>query len=141
MTLAGTIRATRADVRGAIHDALRSIVAGVADGYALRAEVALADGTPPVVNTARESAWARVAAGRVLGEDAVVPLGTVNMGGEDFAFYLERVPGCFLRIGAREAGGLPVPAHSPRFVAAGESLFTGAAVLAECARVASAAGA
>ena len=141
VTLAGTIRATRADVRGAIHDALRGIVAGVADGYALRAEVALADGTPPVVNTARESAWARVAAGRVLGEDAVVPLGTVNMGGEDFAFYLEQVPGCFLRIGAREAGGLPVPAHSPRFVAAGESLFTGAAVLAECARVASAAGA
>jgi len=66
-----------------------------------------------------------------------VPFGTTNMGGEDFAFYLERIPGCFLRIGAREEDGERIPAHSPRFQSAEESLFIGAAVLAECARVAS----
>jgi hippurate hydrolase len=49
---------------------------------------------------------------------------------------MEKIPGCFLRIGAREAGGEPAPAHSPRFTAAEESIFVGAAVLAECARVA-----
>ncbi len=59
------------------------------------------------------------------------------MGGEDFAFYLEKIPGCFLRIGAREAGGEAVAAHSPRFHAADGAIFVGAAVLAECARVAS----
>src|SRR5437763_12874824 len=48
-------------------------------------------------------------------------LGFVNMGGEDFAAYLERMPGCFLRIGAREPGGEPIPAHSPRFYAAERS--------------------
>ena len=58
------------------------------------------------------------------------------MGGEDFAFYLERMGGCFLRIGAREQGGEPIAAHSPRFAPAEEALFVGAAVLAECARVA-----
>ena len=71
--------------------------------------------------------------------DGVVPLGITNMGGEDFAYYMERIPGAFLRIGAREAGGDPTPAHTPRFVAADGSLFVGAAVLAETARVASAA--
>jgi hippurate hydrolase len=61
------------------------------------------------------------------------------MAGEDFAHYLERIPGCFMRIGAREEGGEPIPAHSPTFYAAEESIFVGAAVLAETARVASAA--
>src|SRR5207244_1929482 len=42
-----------------------------------------------------------------------------------------------LRIGAREPGGEPIPAHSPRFYAAEESIFVGAAVLAETARIAS----
>jgi hippurate hydrolase len=59
------------------------------------------------------------------------------MGGEDFGFYLERMPGCFLRIGAREPGGAWLPAHSPRFQAAEASIFVGAAVLAETARRAS----
>jgi hippurate hydrolase len=58
------------------------------------------------------------------------------MGGEDFAFYLERIPGCFLRIGARENGGERIAAHSPRFYADEWSIVVGGAVLAECARVA-----
>jgi hippurate hydrolase len=51
---------------------------------------------------------------------------------------MERIPGCFLRIGARERGGVAIPAHAPKFYAAEESIFVGAAVLAEAARVASA---
>jgi metal-dependent amidase/aminoacylase/carboxypeptidase family protein len=74
----------------------------------------------------------------VLGPAAVVPLAGTNMAGEDFACYLERLPGCFLRIGARESGGTFLPAHSPGFYAAEESAFIGAAVLAETARRASA---
>jgi metal-dependent amidase/aminoacylase/carboxypeptidase family protein len=61
------------------------------------------------------------------------------MGGEDFAYYLERHAGCFLRIGAREEGGQFIAAHTSRFHAADASIFAGAAVLAETARVASAA--
>jgi hippurate hydrolase len=64
-------------------------------------------------------------------------MGTTNMGGEDFACYLERLPGCFLRIGARRPGEPVVPAHSPGFLPAEEAVAVGAAVLAECARVAS----
>ena len=48
------------------------------------------------------------------------------------------MPGCFLRVGARESGGEVTPAHSPRFYAAEESIYIGSAVLAECARVATA---
>lgn len=68
-----------------------------------------------------------------------MPLGTTNMARDDFACYMERLPGCFMRIGAREPGGAATPAHTPQFHAAEESIFVGAAVLAEAARVSAAA--
>ena len=137
--LTGTIRATTPDVRALLTSELERIAHAVAATHRLTATVRLAGGTPPVVNSIDGAAWAADAVRTVLGEAALVPLGTTNMGGEDFAFYLEKIPGCFLRVGAREPGGERIAAHSPRFYAAEESLFVGAAVLAECARTASAA--
>jgi amidohydrolase len=136
-TLTGTIRAVDPAVRRLLHDEVRRISDGVAATYRLQAQVSLDLGTPPLVNSPQATDWARRAVAAVLGEDALVPLGFLNLAGEDFAHYLERIPGCFLRIGAREPGGDVVPAHAPRFYAAEESLFVGAAVLAEAARVAS----
>jgi hippurate hydrolase len=75
----------------------------------------------------------------VVGEANVVPLGFLNLAGEDFAHYMEQIPGWFMRIGAREPGGVVIPAHAPTFYPAEDCLFVGAAVLAESARVASAA--
>ncbi len=137
--LTGTIRATTPDVRALLTSELERIAHAVAATHRLTATVRLAGGTPPVVNSIDGAAWAADAVRAVLGDAALVPLGTTNMGGEDFAFYLEKIPGCFLRVGAREPGGERIAAHSPRFYAAEESLFVGAAVLAECARTASAA--
>ena len=134
--LAGTLRATTPQSRALLREELARLSRGVASAHGLEAEVSFFHGTPPVVNPERGAAQAAQAVRQVLGEDALVPLGTTNMGGEDFAFYLEHMGGCFLRIGAREPGGVPTAAHSPRFVPAEEALFVGAAVLAECARVA-----
>ncbi|MDQ3949862.1 MAG: M20 family metallopeptidase [Gemmatimonadota bacterium] len=136
-TLTGTVRAVDPAVRRLLHDEVRRISEGVAATHRLQALVSLDLGTPPLVNSAEAADWARRAVAAVLGEDALVPLGFLNLAGEDFAHYLERIPGCFLRVGAREPGGDVVPAHAPRFFAAEESLFVGAAVLAETARVAS----
>ena len=136
-TLTGTIRATEAPARKVLLDELRSLAERIATAYGARAEVQLELGTPPLVNPHDQAAWAREAVTSLLGAQALVPLGFLNMAGEDFSHYLERMPGCFLRIGAREPGGETIAAHSPRFHPAEESLFVGAAVLAECARVAS----
>ena len=109
----------------------------VATAHRLKAQVTLELGPPPIVNPVEAAAWARSAAVAVLGADAVVPLGFVNLAAEDFAYYMERMPGCFLRVGAREGGSEAIPAHTPRFYAADESIFIGGAVLAETARVTS----
>ncbi len=139
-TLTGTLRATTPETRALLADEVRRIAEQIAAAYRLEARVKVSAGTPPIVNPPDAAAIARAAAVAVLGERAVVPFGVTNMGGEDFAFYLERIPGCFLRVGAREEGGQRVAAHSPRFSAAEGSIFVGAAVLAECARRASAPG-
>jgi amidohydrolase len=137
--LSGTVRAVDPASRALMLDEVRSVATGVASGYGVTARVTVEMGPPPIVNPARATAWAREAAASVVGRDNVVPLGFLNLAGEDFAHYMERIPGCFLRIGAREPGGAMIPAHAPTFYPAEESLFIGASVLAECARVASAA--
>ncbi len=138
-TIGGTLRATDPVTRALLADELRRVAQGIALAHDLTAEVSIELGPPPIVNPEQQALWARHAASSVLSADAVVPLGITNMGGEDFAYYMERIPGAFLRIGAREPGGEPTPAHTPRFFAADGCLFIGAAVLAETARVASAA--
>ena len=137
-TLKGTIRAVDATSRALMHDELRRLAGSVASAHGLTAEVRLSDGTPPLVNVEPAVGFARQAVSRVLGAAALTPLGFVNLAAEDFAAYLERIPGCFLRIGAREPGGKAIPAHSPVFHAHEDSIFVGAAVLAECARAAAA---
>jgi hippurate hydrolase len=135
--LTGTVRAVEPQSRSLMLEEVRLVAEGVASGYGVDARVTLDRGTPPIVNPPVPTGWAKRAVVSILGEGAVVPLGFLNLAGEDFAHYLERIPGCFLRIGAREPGGQIIPAHAPSFYPAEESLFVGAAVLAECARVAS----
>jgi amidohydrolase len=137
--LTGTVRTVDAVSRALLLDELRHVTEHVAAAHHLRPKVTIARGTPPVVNAPGPAGWARQAVTAVLGAEAVVPLAGTNMAGEDFAFYLERLPGCFLRVGAREPGGPWLPAHSPGFYAAEESAYIGAAVLAEAARRASSA--
>jgi amidohydrolase len=136
--LTGTIRATTVAARTLLTRELVRMVNDIAKAYGTTATTSLSGGTPPIVNPERMASIAASAVTRVLGDAALVPLGTTNMGGEDFAVYMESIPGCFMRIGAREPGGRVIAAHSPGYYAAEGALFIGAAVLAECARSASA---
>ena len=137
--LTGTLRATDPETRRILHEEVRRIAEATAAAHRLESRVELQIGPPPIINLPEPTGWARKAVASVLGEEAMVPLGFLNLGGEDFASYLETIPGCFLRIGAREEGTENIPAHNPRFYAADGSIFVGAAVLAEAARIASAA--
>ncbi|HEV8363204.1 MAG TPA: M20 family metallopeptidase, partial [Gemmatimonadaceae bacterium] len=103
-TLTGTLRATTPRTRALLRAEVERLAGTVAASHRLTATVTLPDGTPPVVNDPKAAAIARAAAASLVGERNVGPFGLTNMGGEDFAFYQERVPGCFLRVGAREPG-------------------------------------
>ncbi len=133
----GTIRSFDTKTRRFLHSEVKNIAESIAKTFNLKCNIKSEYGTPPINNPAEPIRWARQAVSSLLGKKALAPLGILNMGGEDFACYMEKIAGCFIRIGAREPGGEIIPAHSSQFYAAEESIFVGAAVLAETARVAS----
>ncbi|MFN0097162.1 MAG: M20 family metallopeptidase [Gemmatimonadaceae bacterium] len=135
---AGTIRATVPSARALLCDELTRLAHAVAAAHRLTATVTLSEGTPPLVNTPQGAAWAQSAVRQVLSEQALSSLATANMGGEDFAFYLERMDGCFMRVGTWREGRSRSGVHTPRFDPDEDALFVAGAVLAECAQVASA---
>ncbi len=131
---AGTIRATTPTARALLTSELRRVAQAVATVHRLSAEVNLNEGTPPLVNPPRGSAWAQQAARDLLGEQGLTTLPTTNMGGEDFAFYLERMDGCFMRIGTYREGRSRSGVHTPRFDPDEDAIFVAGALLADCAR-------
>lgn len=137
----GTVRASEPEARSLLVEEVTRVAESVAETHRLEADVQIRSGVPPAVNDGREARRARRTVTDLLGEDAAATLDRPNMAGEDFAFYLEEIPGAFLRIGAREPDADPdAGTHSPRFVAAEESLFVGGAVLARTARRAAGSG-
>jgi amidohydrolase len=135
--LTGTVRAVDSVTRDLLHDELHRMAKSVAETHRLESTVSVKLGTPPLVNEHEFMTWVREAVTGLLGEDALRTLPVPNLGGEDFAFYLEKVPGCFIRIGGRRSDQEPVPAHTPRFLPDDDAVIVGAAVLAEIARAGS----
>jgi hippurate hydrolase len=134
----GTIRATTPAARRLLCTELERVAHAVAATHRLTAAFELREGTPPLVNSVRAAAWAQGAVRAQLGDAACVSLEVPNMGGEDFAYYTERMDGCFMRIGTWREGRSRAGVHTPHFDPDEDALFVGAAVLAECARRASA---
>jgi amidohydrolase len=135
--MTGTLRAADSVTRDLLHEQVRRMSNSVAQAHQLESKVSLDLGTPPLVNESGVMQWVRETILDLLGDGALCTLPVPNLGGEDFAFYLEKVPGCFVRIGGRRSDQAPVPAHTSRFLPDDEAVIVGAAVLAGIARAGS----
>jgi len=101
----------------------------------LRFEYRWEEGYPPLVNDLRASRAGMRAAAAALGEAAVIALTRPIMGGEDFAYYLERVPGFFWFLDTQAPErGIVHPNHNPRFDLDESRLPPFVAVMAASAR-------
>jgi len=105
----GTVRTLSAGTRAMIRSAMERRCAGIAAAHDCRAELRWLDGYPPTVNDPVLAEYVARVARQVLGDKAFVPAGRPSMGGEDFAYYLERVPGCFVLVGTGPADGRTAP--------------------------------
>ncbi len=131
--LEGTIRTTHADVRQQVIKGLKRMVGSMAELYGAETTIEMTEGFPPVINDAKASDVAKEAAMAVVGKDHVPGLKHPSLGGEDFSYYLKKVPGCFVRFGAAKKGLEAVPAHSPYFDFDESALPFGSAFLAKVA--------
>ena len=131
--MTGTFRSQERAIRDALEGRARRIVEGVASAYGVSAEVKVIYGYPAVVNDrplAAAFALHMQAHGSI---EVVSPPPT--MGGEDFAYFAERVPGLMIRLGIRnEAKGAVHAAHSPEFKLDEDAIVHGIATLVAFAR-------
>lgn len=102
--LRGTIRSLHPDIRNTLPRLVEDTVARIASSFGATHRVDYRQGVPSVVNDARVAAAFSASARSALGAGAVVPTET-SMGGEDFAYYLDRVPGAMFRLGSHCGGG------------------------------------
>ncbi len=135
-TLSGTIRSQDPAVRDHLHRSLRRIAEAVGILHQASITVDIDRRTPPLINHPWMVQLARKAARRVVDEEQILELHTVNMGGEDFACYLNHVPGGYIRYGAQVPGRESYPAHSSRFDFHESAMATGAAWLVQIAHLA-----
>ncbi|WP_396333298.1 M20 aminoacylase family protein [Burkholderia anthina] len=120
-----SVRALRPEVRDALAHRIREVVHAQAAVFGARAEVTDEAGYPVLVNDASMTAFARDVARDAFGEAGLIDDLQPLTGSEDFAYFLEACPGCYLIIGNGDGeGGCMV--HHPGYDFNDDILMTGA---------------
>jgi amidohydrolase len=112
--LRGTLRVFDRDAWDAAEPLVRTLVEQLVAPSGARAETTYVRGVPPVVNDAAAVEVQRTAIVDALGPAALADTAQ-SMGGEDFAWYLDSVPGALARLGVRAPGAAPFDLHQGTF--------------------------
>jgi amidohydrolase len=113
--LNGTVRTLKPQTQDLVERLMGEFVAQIAAANGARAELEYNRGYPSVVNAPEATERAARAAERLLGQGRVIRERPPGMGGEDFSYMAQKVPGCFVRIGQAGAERGRVPVHHPNY--------------------------
>ncbi len=129
--LKGTARSLNQKVANRIPKLLKEITGGIAKSAGASAPVIYQTGYPVLINPHETTEFARHTISAMFGKDAVYEIQKPLMGAEDFAYYLQKEPGSFLRLGTRNPRkGTYYPWHHPKFSVDENAIKIGASVLA-----------
>jgi hippurate hydrolase len=123
--LGGTVRTIDPELRKRIPERMEEVARGIAHGMRGDIELDYRFSYPVTRNHDDAVELALGVAGKLFGEERAVELTHPSMGAEDFAFFLEKVPGAFIWLGVGDVSGL----HTPKFAFDEEILPQGAALL------------
>lgn len=130
----GTIRSYLPEVTDQIIERLTSLAEHVSLGLGSTAALHVQKNTPPVINDAKATKFVLEAASALYPDHKLDQNGYITMGAEDFASYLEKIPGCFYFIGSANAEkGLNYGHHHPRFDFDESALVSGVAIMTQTA--------
>ncbi|KQQ46138.1 amidohydrolase [Rhizobium sp. Leaf311] len=124
--LAISIRSFDAGIRDLLQERITKLTNSVAEGFGASVEIDYERGYPVVVNSEKETEFARAVAEELIGSDNVSTCHLIP-GSEDFACFLEHKPGSFLRLGNGMNSAI---LHSAKYDFADASLTVGAAMWA-----------
>ena len=111
ITIKGTVRTMNEALRDHVERRVGEIVSNIAAGHGCVGTLEYKRSYPVLVNHAQETEFAAEAARAVAGAENVTLDMTPTLGGEDFAFMLNKVPGCMINIG----NGLSANLHHPAY--------------------------
>ena len=127
VSLRGTLRTANGEIRAMMKRRIAEVASGVAAAMGCTAEVCITSGYAALVNDEAEAGRVMRVGARLLGEKNVVRKAAPSMGGEDFSFFCERVPGAFFPLGCVKKEDMPAPLlHSRDFHLDEDCLTVGA---------------
>jgi len=130
--IVGTLRALDAAGWQLAKQLVPELAADIVRPFGVEVDVAVTDGVPPAVNHARGVRRLTRAAEEMLGPDAVTTT-EQSLGGEDFSWMLQQVPGALARLGVRTPGEICPDIHQPTFVVDEACIPVGLKLLTEVA--------
>ena len=123
--ITGSIRALSPEIRSFLHKRLEEVCHGIAQSFRGKATVEIQKGTPVVINDEKMSDLVEDICSQILGKENVIYNPYPSMGSEDFACYLEKIPGAMYRLGCGFENKENFPLHSNCFNPNEEAIFTG----------------
>jgi amidohydrolase len=130
--IVGTLRALDADGWQLAKQLIPELAAEIVLPFGVEVDVEVTDGVPPAVNHPRGVRRLTRATEEMLGHDAVT-MTEQSLGGEDFSWMLQQVPGALARLGVRTPGRICPDIHQPTFVVDEACIPAGLKVLTEVA--------
>lgn len=115
VVLEGTTRSFNQDIQNRFPDRIRRIVDNVASSFNAKAEVDYTIGSLSCINHPAISQIAKAGITKLYGEDVVINFEKI-MGGEDFAYLIQTVPGIIVFLGGgNKAKNTTYPHHHEKF--------------------------
>ena len=130
--LGGTLRMLDAAAWHQAEHLVRGLISDIIEPYGVSAEVNYVRGVPPVVNDFAATETLRRAVTAAIGPSAVATTAQ-SLGGEDFAWYVESIPGAMGRLGTRTPDGPTYDLHQGNLRIDERAIAVGAKVLATAA--------
>jgi amidohydrolase len=128
----GTVRMLDSVAWTDAEELVKETIEQIVEPYGVKASITYVRGVPPVVNEHRSTFLLGQAVERVLGAAGHVAT-SQSLGGEDFAWYLDSVPGAMARLGTRTPGGPTYDLHQGDLRVDERAISVGASVLAAAA--------
>ena len=111
-----TVRTLNPAARKKIEAAILRRLQGIAAANACELEFKWKTGYPPTINDPAMYEYVAKIVRQTFGDANFIPVATPSMGGEDFAYYLEKAPGCFFLVGVEPLNASTYPTlHSDQY--------------------------
>lgn len=129
--LEGTVRTLDPETRILMEERITEISKATASSMRGEVDIEYIPGPPPLINDTQVLQRVQTVAENILGKEKVREIQEPSLGSEDFAYFLEKVPGAFIfHSGCNAAKGQTYPHHNSRFDIDEETLWVGPALFA-----------